>query len=313
MQAYADYSECPPDDRRLADIAHLNHIADRSLADALAQIKVPVPRNLAQIAQIRGIIDEDLLDPLALKEDYIKFVKSRLFELAEAGGVMKELLDESDAQFDDLRLTRMSESLGFPGYGDEHSHPLLLLANLDLPIYLTTGYHEYLEAALVKAGKDPQSDFCRWHGNIKRYPSVFDKEYEPSVQKPLVYHLHGLDRYEDMMVLTEDDHLTFLSACAQNIAKTDCDPVHLRVRQALAEGSLLLLGYELHGWDFRSLFWGLIKPRPRSYASAISIQLEPSVFEKQYLERYLAKYNFDVAWVGFRDYVASLWKAVKNG
>ena len=284
VQAYGDYGRCPPD-----------------------------RRDLAEIAQFRGIVDESLTDALAQKEDYVNFVKSRLFDLAQAGGVGRDTLDEVDAQFDDLRLAQMSEHLGYPGYGDEHSHPLLLLANLDLPIYLTTGYHEYLEAALRKAGKEPRTDFCRWHKNIEigeRYPSVFDGRYEPSKQEPLVYHLHGLDRYQDSLVLTEDDHLTFLVACAQNLGK-NTDPVHSRLRQALSDSSLLLLGYELQGWDFRSLFWGLIVQRTRSLTSVVSIQLEPSEVERKYLEKYLAGYDFKVAWVGFQKYVVELFNAVK--
>jgi hypothetical protein len=209
----------------------------------------------------------------------------------------------------------MSEHLGFPGYGDERSHPLLLLANLEVPIYLTTGYHETLEAALRKAGKEPRTDFCRWHKNIEageRYPSVFDGTYEPNKQEPLVYHLHGLERHEDSLVLTEDDYLKFLVACAQNLGK-NTDPVHSRVRQALSDSSLLLLGYELQEWDFRSLFWGLVVQRTRSLTSVVSIQLEPSEIEKKYLEKYLAAYDFKVVWAGFRDYVASLYKAVAHG
>lgn len=286
VRAYAEYSRCP---------------ADRG--------------GLAEIAQFRGIVDESLPDTLAQKEDYVTFVKSRLFELAEAGGTRREQLDEVDAQFDDLEVAQMCDHLGFPGYGDEHSHPLLLLANLDVPIYLTTGYHESLEAALRRAGKQPRTDFCRWHKAIEAgepYPSVFDGVYEPSKWEPLVYHLHGLDRYRDSLVLTEDDYLTFLVACAQNLGK-NTDPVHSRIRQALSDSSLLLLGYELQQWDFRSLFWGLIVERTRSLTSVVSIQLKPNEIERKYLERYLDQYAFRVAWAGFQDYVMSLYAAVSHG
>jgi hypothetical protein len=103
--------------------------------------------SLAEIAQFRGITDESLTDALALKENYVAWIKSRLFELAEADGAGRDMLDEVDVQFDRLTLARMCDQLGYPHYGDEHSHPLLLLAALDLPIYITTGYHEFMEAA----------------------------------------------------------------------------------------------------------------------------------------------------------------------
>jgi hypothetical protein len=113
-------------------------------------------------------------------------------------------------------------------------------------------------------------------------------------------------------VLTEDDTLTFLVACAQNFGK-NTDPVHGRVRQALSDSSLLLLGYELQGWDFRSLFWGLIVQRTRALTSVISIQLEPSQVEKLYLQKYLDGYDFKVSWGSVQDCLTTLSKAVSDG
>lgn len=282
------------------------------LAEAYAAYtSYPLPdRDLAGMAQYKGITDESI-DALGLKEDYVKFAKSRLLDLAETSGVGREALDEVDAQFDRLTFAEICTQLGYPRDGDEPSHPLLLLANLDLPIYVTTGYHELLEAALLRAGKTPRTEFCRWHKEIERHPSVFGTDYEPSAQTPLVYHLHGVDRFPDSLVLTEDDCLNFLVACAQNIGKTT-DPVHGRVRQALSDSSLLLLGYELQSWDFRSLFWGTIVPRTRALTSVVSIQLEPSEIEKLYLQKYLDGYDFKVAWSGLRETVQALYEAVHH-
>ncbi len=281
-------------------------------------------RSLAELVQFRGITDESIADALALKEDYVSFVKSRLYDLAEAAGVDRDKLDGVDVQFDDLSLAQMCEQLDFPRHGAsgpagavaaEDNDALLLLAGLDLPIYLTSSYHEFLEDALRRAGKRPRTDFARWHKNIEsgeRYPSVFDGHYEPSKQEPLVYHLHGLDRHQDSLVLTEDDYLTFLVACSQNIGKTS-DPVHGRVRQALSDSSLLLLGFRLQEWDFRSLFWGLVGQRTRTLTSVVSIQLEVSELERSYLDKYLGTFDFKVAWEKLETYVARLAKEVRHG
>jgi hypothetical protein len=78
---------------------------------------------LAEMAQFKGITDESVTDTLALKEDYVTFVKSRLFELAEADGAGRDALDDVDAQFDHLTLAQMCDQLGCPRYGDERSHP----------------------------------------------------------------------------------------------------------------------------------------------------------------------------------------------
>lgn len=293
------------------DLALGGHAA---LAEAYAAYtRYPLhDRSLPEMAQFKGITDESIGDALALKEDYVTFAKSRLLDLAEAGGVARGALEEVEQQFDRLTFSDIGTQLDFPRYGDERSHPLLLLANLDLPIYVTTGYHELLEAALIRAGKTPRTEFCRWHKEIERHPVVFDGSYEPSAQSPLVYHLHGSDRIPDSLVLTEDDYLSFLVACSQNIGKTT-DPVHGRVRQALCDSSLLLLGYELQAWDFRSLFWGTIVPRTRALTSVVSIQLEPSEIEKLYLQKYLEGYDFKVAWGNLREIVLVLDKAVHHG
>lgn len=284
------------------------------LADSYATYtRYPLPgRNLPAVAQFKFVTDETVQDVLALKEDYVEFVKSRLLDLAERDGSAASTLEEVDAQFDALSFAQMCEQLGYPRYGDETSHPLLLLASLDLPIYLTTGYHEFMEAALRHAGKAPRTDFARWHKAIEEHPSAFAGNYEPSRQEPLVYHLYGVDAVPDSLVLTEDDYLTFLVAASQNFGKTT-DPVHWRVRQALSDSSLMLLGYELQSWEFRALFWGALVQRTRTLSSVVSIQLEPSQVEKQYLQKYLDGHHFQVAWGSLVSAVQELYKAVTHG
>ena len=70
----------------------------------------------------------------------------------------------------------------------------------------------------------------------------------------------------------------------------------MRVREALTKSSLLLLGYELQSWEFRTLFWGLLKPREirQQGISVPHLQLEPSEEEKKYLRTYLSKADFEV-------------------
>ena len=91
--------------------------------------------------------------------------------------------------------------------------------------------------------------------------------------------------------------------------------MHGRVRQALSDSSLLLLGYELQDWDFRSLFWGTIVPRTRArpLTSVVSIQLEPGEIEKLYLQKYLDGFYFKVAWGSVRETVLALDKVVRDG
>jgi hypothetical protein len=67
----------------------------------------------------------------------------------------------------------------------------------------------------------------------------------------------------------------------------------------------VLLGYDLSSWDFRVLFWGLIKPRPLQQTS-VSVQVTPSDVEKSYLQKYLDEFEFKVYWGSIQDYAREL-------
>jgi hypothetical protein len=75
--------------------------------------------------------------------------------------------------------------------------------------------------------------------------------------------------------------------------------------------SLLLLGYDLHGWDFRVLFWGVIRERSRKNIS-FSIQLEPNQAEREYLRKYWDAAKFDVYWGDVYRFSHELRRALKG-
>lgn len=271
------------------------------------------PLSFASVAQFRSITDEEIADALALREQYIDFAKNRLFDLAESDQVSGATLLEVQEQFDDLKFLKFCDQLGYPRF-DNLDNPLLLLADLSCPIYVTTCYHHFIEAALTRAGKKPRTDFCRWHRDLERYPTVFVDGYDPTDPKyrhePLVYHLHGSSVYPDSLVLTEDDHLQFMVAACEGFGSSSKkDPVHTEVRQAMNE-SLLVLGYSLSSWDFRSLFWGLIQKRSRKLLSAVTIQLTPSDLEKLYLQKYMGNFEFKVHWGDVQGFVKELHGAL---
>jgi SIR2-like domain len=275
--------------------------------------------NLAHLTQFMSVMEAEVkgaMSSMVVKQDYLNFVKSQLYNLAKTGGMAKKgLLEEVLAEFDNLDFSALARRLDYPKFADKREedppliHPLLILAGLDLPIYLTTGYHQMMEWALYQAGKRPRTGICRWNKQLEEdIPDVFAGSYESSAKEPLVYHLHGLDRYPASLVLTEDDHLEFLIAISQ-----DADPIPVaRVREALTRSSLLLLGYDLQSWEFRTLFWGLIKPRQRwkQGVSVLHLQLEPCEAEQQYLQTYLGKADFKVFWGSIHEYTRELYQAL---
>jgi len=273
-------------------------------------INYPLPDkdNLPQMAQFISVTDENVTDPRVVKEDYINFVKNRLFDIAERDGTDEDALAEIEERFDDVDFSEFSETLGYPRFSPDQINPLLILAEFPLPIYLTTSYHNFIEVALRRAGKNPRTEICRWHKGLESIPSVFDNDYQPTKDEPLVYHLHGFDAHPGSLILTEDDYMEFLVAISQNVGR-GTDPIPRRIRQAMADSSLVLLGYNLRSWDFRVLFWGLIKPRPLQQTS-VSLQLSPNDVEKKYLQKYLNEFEFKVYWGDIYQYTQELRQAL---
>ena len=266
-----------------------------------------------QIAQFRRIIEEAITDDWALKADYINFLKNKLYDIAEADGVEETILEEVEEDFDDINFSEFAGRLGYPKFDTDYGFSLLTWANLPLPIYLTTSAHDVIERALQQAGKAPVTEMCRWHKGLESIPSVFEDDYEPSVQEPLVYHLHGFDRYPDSLVLTRDDHLAFLVATSRNVgAGTDRIPQCIRL--AMADSALVLAGFGPRHWDFRSLYWGLIKPSPRRLWNMF-ISILPDTLEADYQTRYLQELSFNGYWGSFESFSTELrteWEAVSS-
>lgn len=269
--------------------------------------------NLPRVAEYATIIGPDFL---SAKENYLDFLKEQLLNRARAeqspeqAAFLKTLEDE----LYDLTFSNVAARLGHPRYENELENPLRILAELPLPIYLTTNYCTFMEDALKAAGKEPRTEVCHWQEDlIDDVPSVFeeDPDYNPNEAEPLVYHIHGLDAYPASLVITEDDYLDFLVNISQ-----DVEAIPKRVAQALVDSSLMLLGYRLQDWDFRVIFRGLITPKRASRRlMSVSIQLTPEIQgvrdpeeALKFLEHYFKNVNFDIYWGDTQSFVQELWE-----
>ena len=218
---------------------------------------------------------------------------------------------------------------------ENRNTPYAVLADLNLPIYITTNYDYFMEKALLSRGKEPVTEICRWNESLYRYTkeagicSVFDKgkadgEYEeehtikpeyspnskpyrPSTREPLVYHLHGIVDEPQSMVLTERDYIDF----AINLNKNDEKiTVPTPVRTALARSSLLFVGYRLEDITFRVIFQGVIRMlgdirRPFS----IAVQVPPLFEEKAmaYLNQYTKNvFDANICLTSLKGFVSTL-------
>lgn len=358
--------------------------------------------SITRLAQYLSTVGDDL----AAKEEYLSFAKRYLVR-----AVPEKVNGFGRSELLRTNLSQLAVDLGLLAFAKEPANPLYVLANLPLPIYITTSYYTFLEEALRAAGKAPRTELCYWRDELRatstngngsganplarvreivadrfdeeelrtlcydldvdydslaamgkggkarelvayldRYqrveelvalgqrqrpdidwsqsspeaalpdygtggvPSVFelDRNYEPTAQEPLVYHLHGIESAPASLVLTEDDYLDFLVKVSW-----DNTVIPPRIGEALADSSLLLLGYGLQDWDFRVLFRGLINRKRSSrrlLSVAIQLSLEHELAEirsmdeaEEYLEKYFDKANFKIYWGQTEEFTDELW------
>jgi hypothetical protein len=190
-----------------------------------------------------------------------------------------------------------------------------VLSDLPLKVYLTTNYDDFMIRALASRWRDPKREYCRWNDLIREEPTLFDDDptYEPTVARPLVYHLHGHSD-ANSVVLTEDDYLTFLAAMQD--PKLLPAPVH----RAIAGSSLVFIGYRMADWNIRVLLQGLRRLGQGLGGKgnlSVMVLVPPEGPEgtqqkmQDYLDRYYAAIDLRVYWGTARQFcgeLASRWK-----
>ena len=131
---------------------------------------------------------------------------------------------------------------------EDESEPHRLLAGLPLPIYITSQQTNLMGPALQMADRPPEVDFCNWTDDVAWPPRLFDTkpDYEPTTATPLVFHLFGMLREPESLVLTEDDFFDYLLRVSR-------DPTALpdRLMRRVMASSLLFLGFGVDDWEFR--------------------------------------------------------------
>ena len=180
--------------------------------------------------------------------------------------------------------------------------PHAILADLPLPVYMTTNYDDFMVQALKRRHRDPRRELCRWNESLDGEESVFDTDFVPTPANPVVYHLHG-HTIPESLVLTEDDYLSFLANIARNPKL-----LPMPIQKALDRSTCLFIGYRLADWNFRVLFQGL---RPRLKLLNIAI-LKPSDDsdrareQREYLNKYYASMDLQVYWGTARQFAGEL-------
>ena len=275
--------------------------------------------NLARVVQYRQV---ESGSPEGARRQYIRYLIDRLLKNNENDGKYGDTVARLRSLSKTPLFSDVVERLGYPRLLEGMDDSLRLLAQLPVRIYITTSFSNFLERALEAEDKKPRTQLCFYRGgktSIKpeHYP---DRDLYPTESAPAVVHLFGLEDYTNTLVLSEDDYINFLLNAVEDINQPEVFPHYLRT--ALQESVLLLMGYHLRDWDFRTLFRFLLKIRKIAEGDlepSIAIQFNPSLGKKEneirsrlYLETYFGKRNFRVKWAGTEEFVFEIWKTWSN-
>ncbi|MGN6188915.1 MAG: SIR2 family NAD-dependent protein deacylase [Conexibacter sp.] len=206
-----------------------------------------------------------LADHCRLKKHYEQEDESNLQRVAlfyEIGRSRKDLVKAIAQQVED---------------GKRPSSALQALAELDLPLVITTNYDTLLEQALRQAGKEPRVSIRSMHGNLDAYLADLDPK------RPIVVKLHGDIGHGDTLVVTDEDYIDFVREMTE---KEPAHPFPLALREMLMEWTTLFIGYSLADYNLRLLFRTLRWRIDRAYLSVMySVDRNPDVLIREVWER----------------------------
>ena len=275
--------------------------------------------NLAHIAHYLSIIDND---QLSAKRSYLRHLIQTARALAKDQPPGPLAPPPSTVPGEGLVFYDVVAGLGLANFTRQPDNPFFILANFPITVYPTTVYHTLLEQALRSVGRQPVCDYYRWNEDLDQVAKADQPAYthRPSVQAPLVYHLHGVDHEPGSLVMTEENYLEFYERASADINRQDGFPVP--VRNALTKSSIMLVGYDLQSWAFRVVFRGPIRAlftlrRPLSLA----IQLDPAdktdIADQEqfraYVRSFFDEYRFGLHWGTTADFTSKLWQAWEKG
>ena len=262
--------------------------------------------DLPQVAQYLAVYQDHLFP----REELAEYLRQEL--LTRYG-------DDLPVMLHDAPLDALITAVGAHFQAHDPAEPNRVLAELPLPIYITTTASNLLATALAATNKDPRVELCRWNEEVKQLPSIYDDDpgYRPDPEHPLVYHLFGHLQEPTSVVLTEDDYFDYLIGVTSNK-----DLIPSVVRRALADTALLFLGFQMDDWNFRVLFRSLMSQEGRGRRSRyahVAVQIDPEEGRtlsperaRRYLETYFQGADISIYWGSAEDFIRELqrrWEA----
>ncbi len=269
---------------------------------------------LPRVAQYAYVVVNQY-DDFDAKMSYLDFLKEQLFRQAEERQLMdSEVISVARDDAGRMSIADIALTLGIVEFGPESNNLMSLLARMPFQVYLTTSPFSLLEEALAANGKPGAvSAFYQWYGHEVSARDV-TVEHEPSVEAPLIYHLQGIETEPVSIVLTEDDYFGFFKQLAQDLrnevqSDNRLPPV---ISGLLGSKSLMMLGYSLYDWSFRSFFRGPFRESVNKRTRGVTAQFPPHGDEERqekvrhYLNDFFKEDKFDLYWGSVEQFVIDL-------
>ena len=271
----------------------------------------PATESLPRVAQFVGTIDnrrlrQEILSTLS--EGFKRHMELKP-DRADRRRGLAEIIEGADWS---ARSRELVES-------EIHHH----LADLKLPLYLTTNFDNFMALALRARGLEPRRETVAWREGTSQdaeHPH-YDLAPPPSAEEPVVMHLFGTDDDPLSMVLTEDDYLDYLARISRDYEYL----LPTSVNEALASTTLLFLGYRLQDLDLKVIMRGLLTnlDLERWGMLHVAVQIESSVADScmveevtRYFQKYFADSKIDVYWGSAQQFVDDLharWQEYTHG
>ncbi len=191
--------------------------------------------------------------------------------------------------------------------------PYRVLANMKLPIYITTNPDFLLEDAITDLGNKPQSLYFCWKESLitPEATDAWNQRVTPIPERPLVYHLFGRLDQPKSLVLTEDDYFDYLMWINRSEHPLKI-PDH--VVWAWKDTALLFLGFQMTDWNFRLLYRSILteeRRKERPDIRSVAVQLQPGddnlrpASARETLRKYFGD-KFNIYWGSAEDYLRDL-------
>ena len=258
--------------------------------------------SLPRVAQYILRTESDAYLPEALSKVVRKEISERFPEV-----LTNDL--KRDGLWDDRQVLKALQLASERRWPDPEENPHQVLAQLKLPIYITTSPGDLLTDALIARGAKPQIRICPWNDSIDMKKILYDGI--PSTEEPLVYHLFGHMSEPASLVFAEDQYFDYLIGVTRNK-----DHIPAEVSAALTNRALLFVGFNIDDWDLRVFFRVLMAQEGRTQLSRFShaaAQIAPEegrlldvAAARNYLVEYFGGEKISIYWGSSDDFLKAL-------